>query len=112
MHFFKHLRNQIEIPSVKVKTCIQCMPKQDSMKIGESWSEIDCPEACNNTFRENSSSKDIVTISVTASVIQTASPSHPTFSSEIACLPARAAYNCLSNIFAPYPSHFIAKLSL
>ena len=42
MHFFKHVINQIEIPSVKVKTCIQCMPMQDFMKIGESWIEIAC----------------------------------------------------------------------
>ena len=30
--FFKHVINQIEFPSVKVKTCIQCMPMQDFMK--------------------------------------------------------------------------------
>ena len=53
MHFYKHLGNQIEIPSVKVKTHIQCMPKQDFMKIGESWTEIDCPTVRKNTFREN-----------------------------------------------------------
>ena len=77
--------------------------------IGESWSEINCPTVHQNTLRENGVER---LLSVTASVIQTASSSHPTSSSEIACLPARAAHNCLSNTFASYPSYFIVKLSL
>ena len=78
-------------------------------KIGESWSEINCPTVHQNTFRENGVER---LLSVTASVIQTASSSHATSSSEIACLSARAAHNCLSNTFASYHSYFIVKLSL
>ena len=83
------------------------MPKQNFTMIGESWSEINCPTVHQNTFRENGVER---LLSVTASVIQTASSSHPTSSSEIACLPARAAHNCLSNTFASYHSYFIVKL--
>ena len=85
------------------------MPKQNFTMIGESWSEINCPTVHQNTFRENGVERSL---SVTALVIQTASSSHPTSSSEIACLPARAAHNCLSNTFASYHSYFIVKLSL